>query len=215
MVDVGGQKSERRKWIHCFQDVTSILFLVSLSGYDQCLVEDRDAVRAVMDKPNGAHSHLIESNARCHDNLGFDMSLPMVQDDVDRGLLSRSDGLAVLKKCLQILFLNKDDLFQAKIMHSDIKTFFPVYRQLPRSRHPSLRFIRYRTLMANRKTQMPAENTSRSALQGSHTKLAARKSVKFTSSPWRSWSSWSFVLKLGQRYNCNRYRVIASSYGSC
>lgn len=43
MVDVGGQKSERRKWIHCFQDVTSILFLVSLSGYDQCLVEDRSA----------------------------------------------------------------------------------------------------------------------------------------------------------------------------
>jgi len=49
MVDVGGQKSERRKWIHCFQDVTSILFLVSLSGYDQCLVEDRDAVRAILD----------------------------------------------------------------------------------------------------------------------------------------------------------------------
>lgn len=44
MLDVGGQKSERRKWIHCFQDVTSILFLVSLSGYDQCLVEDKDAV---------------------------------------------------------------------------------------------------------------------------------------------------------------------------
>lgn len=44
MLDVGGQKSERRKWIHCFQEVTSILFLVSLSGYDQCLVEDKDAV---------------------------------------------------------------------------------------------------------------------------------------------------------------------------
>jgi guanine nucleotide-binding protein subunit alpha, other len=44
MVDVGGQKSERRKWIHCFQEVTTILFLVSLSGYDQCLVEDKDAV---------------------------------------------------------------------------------------------------------------------------------------------------------------------------
>lgn len=43
MVDVGGQKSERRKWIHCFQDVTTILFLVSLNGYDQCLVEDKDA----------------------------------------------------------------------------------------------------------------------------------------------------------------------------
>lgn len=44
MVDVGGQKSERRKWIHCFQDVTSILFLASLSGYDQCLVEDKESV---------------------------------------------------------------------------------------------------------------------------------------------------------------------------
>ena len=45
MVDVGGQKSERRKWIHCFHDVTSILFVVSLSGYDQRLVEDPNAVR--------------------------------------------------------------------------------------------------------------------------------------------------------------------------
>lgn len=43
-IDVGGQKSERRKWINFFQDVTSILFLVSMSGYDECLIEDRDAV---------------------------------------------------------------------------------------------------------------------------------------------------------------------------
>ena len=55
MVDVGGQKSERRKWIHCFQDVTSILFLVSLSGYDQCLVEDRDAVGDVFPVSFDAH----------------------------------------------------------------------------------------------------------------------------------------------------------------
>jgi guanine nucleotide-binding protein subunit alpha, other len=44
VVDVGGQKSERRKWIHCFQDVSCILFLVNLAGYDQCLMEDRDEV---------------------------------------------------------------------------------------------------------------------------------------------------------------------------
>ena len=39
MVDVGGQRSERRKWIHCFENVTSIMFLVALSEYDQALVE--------------------------------------------------------------------------------------------------------------------------------------------------------------------------------
>lgn len=41
--DVGGQRSERKKWIHCFENVTAVLFLVALSGYDSCLVEDKDA----------------------------------------------------------------------------------------------------------------------------------------------------------------------------
>ena len=44
MVDVGGQRSERKKWIHCFDNVTAILFVVAISGYDQCLAEDRDSV---------------------------------------------------------------------------------------------------------------------------------------------------------------------------
>jgi len=41
VVDVGGQRSERRKWIHCFDCVTAIIFCASLSGYDQVLREDR------------------------------------------------------------------------------------------------------------------------------------------------------------------------------
>ncbi|GAA5850659.1 hypothetical protein JCM9279_006378 [Rhodotorula babjevae] len=41
--DVGGQRSERKKWIHCFENVTALLFLASLAGYDQFLVEDRDS----------------------------------------------------------------------------------------------------------------------------------------------------------------------------
>ncbi|KAI9717659.1 MAG: G-Protein alpha subunit [Candelaria pacifica] len=43
MFDVGGQRSERKKWIHCFESVNCLLFLVAISGYDQCLVEDKDA----------------------------------------------------------------------------------------------------------------------------------------------------------------------------
>ena len=41
--DVGGQRSERKKWIHCFENVTAVLFLVALSGYDCCLAEDKDS----------------------------------------------------------------------------------------------------------------------------------------------------------------------------
>ncbi|KAF4072911.1 hypothetical protein AMELA_G00252910 [Ameiurus melas] len=45
MVDVGGQRAERRKWIHCFEDVTSIIFLVALNEYDQVLYESADENR--------------------------------------------------------------------------------------------------------------------------------------------------------------------------
>ncbi|KIK65888.1 hypothetical protein GYMLUDRAFT_239570 [Collybiopsis luxurians FD-317 M1] len=93
MVDVGGQKSERRKWIHCFQDVTSILFLVSLSGYDQCLVEERDA--------NQMQDAMTIWDSICHSQW--------------------------FKQTSIILFLNKNDLFEKKIPHSDIKNFFPDY----------------------------------------------------------------------------------------
>lgn len=38
--DVGGQRNERRKWIHAFDDVAAIIFVASLSEYDQTLYED-------------------------------------------------------------------------------------------------------------------------------------------------------------------------------
>ena len=45
LFDVGGQRSERKKWIHCFENVTSIIFLVALSEYDQILFESDNEVR--------------------------------------------------------------------------------------------------------------------------------------------------------------------------
>uniref|UniRef100_A0A8C6SM23 Uncharacterized protein n=1 Tax=Neogobius melanostomus TaxID=47308 RepID=A0A8C6SM23_9GOBI len=42
MVDVGGQRSERKKWIHCFEDVTSLVFLAALSEYDQVLEDTKE-----------------------------------------------------------------------------------------------------------------------------------------------------------------------------
>lgn len=46
-VDVGGQRSQRQKWFQCFEGVTSILFLVSSSEFDQVLLEDRKTNRLV------------------------------------------------------------------------------------------------------------------------------------------------------------------------
>ena len=40
MYDVGGQRNERRKWIHCFEDVTAVIFVAAISEYDQKLFED-------------------------------------------------------------------------------------------------------------------------------------------------------------------------------
>ncbi|VDD97604.1 unnamed protein product [Enterobius vermicularis] len=40
VIDVGGQRSERKKWIHCFDNVNAIIFISSLSEYDQTLRED-------------------------------------------------------------------------------------------------------------------------------------------------------------------------------
>ncbi|XP_070601221.1 guanine nucleotide-binding protein G(t) subunit alpha-2 isoform X1 [Erythrolamprus reginae] len=45
MFDVGGQRSERKKWIHCFEGVTCIIFCGALSAYDMVLVEDDDMNR--------------------------------------------------------------------------------------------------------------------------------------------------------------------------
>lgn len=40
MLDVGGQRDERKKWLQCFSDVTALIFVVACSGFDTVLRED-------------------------------------------------------------------------------------------------------------------------------------------------------------------------------
>ncbi|XP_048858955.1 guanine nucleotide-binding protein G(t) subunit alpha-2 [Brienomyrus brachyistius] len=58
MFDVGGQRSERKKWIHCFEGVTCIIFCAALSAYDMVLVED--------DEVNRMHESLHLFNSICN-----------------------------------------------------------------------------------------------------------------------------------------------------
>ncbi|CAL8068427.1 unnamed protein product [Calicophoron daubneyi] len=93
MVDVGGQRSERRKWIHCFESVTSIMFLVALSEYDQVLVESDNENR------------MEESKALFRTIISY----PWFQESS------------------VILFLNKKDLLEEKVMYSHLVDYFPEY----------------------------------------------------------------------------------------
>lgn len=47
MVDVGGQRSERKKWLHCFGSVSCVIFLTAINEYDMVLEEDSKTNRLV------------------------------------------------------------------------------------------------------------------------------------------------------------------------
>ena len=98
MFDVGGQRSERKKWIHCFEGVTSIIFCVALSGYD--LVDRQDGL-AEDEEMNRMMESIKLFDSICNNKWFVETSI--------------------------ILFLNKKDLFEDKIRHSPLTICFPEY----------------------------------------------------------------------------------------
>ncbi|KMY93282.1 G protein alpha q subunit [Drosophila simulans] len=60
LVDVAGQRTERRKWIHCFSNVTSLMFLVAMSEFDLTLAESENENR------------MMESKALFHHIISFE-----------------------------------------------------------------------------------------------------------------------------------------------
>lgn len=67
LVDVGGQRSERKKWMHCFQDVTAVIFCVAMSEYDLKLYED--------DTTNRMHESLKLFKEICNSRWFIDTSM--------------------------------------------------------------------------------------------------------------------------------------------
>ena len=80
MFDVGGQRSERKKWIHCFENVNALLFLVAISGYDQCLAEDKDGVRTILGASRNAANAPTEPNAGSSNAMGVNCQFTLVQE---------------------------------------------------------------------------------------------------------------------------------------
>ena len=75
LFDVGGQRSERRKWLHCFDDVKAVLCVAALSGYDMTLVED--------DTTNRMEESLNLFQAICTNKFFDDSSIVLFLNKVD------------------------------------------------------------------------------------------------------------------------------------
>jgi guanine nucleotide-binding protein subunit alpha len=68
VLDAGGQRSERKKWIHCFDNITAILFVLAISEYDQMLFED--------ERVNRMHESILLFDALC--NSRWFMKTPFI-----------------------------------------------------------------------------------------------------------------------------------------
>ena len=82
VIDVGGQRSERKKWIHCFDNVNAIIFISSLSEYDQTLREDNCTVSFESNLKSDLWKLKIkfaEPNARIPETVRFDLQQSMVR----------------------------------------------------------------------------------------------------------------------------------------
>lgn len=79
MVDVGGQRSERRKWIKCFDDVRSLLFVVSLTEYDMALREDpkinrlHESLKLFHDICNNIYFRVVATVGDIHSIINFSL----------------------------------------------------------------------------------------------------------------------------------------------
>lgn len=92
LLDVGGQRNERKKWEHAFEGrVTCLIWVCAINEYDQVLFEDKKTNR-------------------------LQESLRVFQEITSSQWFARTSV---------IVFLNKNDLFVAKLQKSPLRLQFP------------------------------------------------------------------------------------------
>lgn len=123
MVDVGGQRSERRKWIHCFENVTSIIFLVALSEYDQVLAECDNEVRFALSLAD--FSPVLSDFMLM--SVVFLSLVSQNRMEESKALFKTIITYPWFQQSSVILFLNKTDILKEKIVYSHVATYFPEF----------------------------------------------------------------------------------------
>lgn len=149
MYDVGGQRSERKKWIHVFDNVQVVMFLAAISGYDQSLIEDRKGVSI---HPPNAHPMTL-----CWSNTQNQMNEALF-------LFEQIANSQYFVKSALILFLNKIDLFKEKVASgmSPIGRHFPDYRGRPTEVEAGMKFFsdKFKKLVKDTKKEIYVHYTN-------------------------------------------------------
>ena len=97
IIDIGGIRSERRKWVHCLDKVMAVIFIADLSNYDESY------------HPTTTYDDRLFKNKMLESMALF------------------STVLSWFKNSDTILYLNKSDLLSEKIKNSQLKDHFPNY----------------------------------------------------------------------------------------
>ena len=109
-LDVGGVRSERRKWDQYYEAVDLVMFIVSLPGYYQCLVEDSNTVSLMVAFfPIDQVSHLRNPKTQMREALKTFESVTKAEP---------------LKHTPIVLFLNKTDMFMNRLVDIPISDHF-------------------------------------------------------------------------------------------
>ena len=110
VTDVGGARSERLKWINCFNDVSGILFVASLTDYDDFRTEYSTIV--------GASSPLVLSGTRIY------IKKRVTRMDESLDLFRRICASTYFRRTSVLLFLNKIDAYVRRIKTSPLSKIF-------------------------------------------------------------------------------------------
>jgi GTPase SAR1 family protein len=90
VIDVGGQRSERKKWVHQFSDVSAVVFVTALNHYRVALFEEENE--------NAMHDAIRQFDEITNNSTNFrdtEIILFMNKEDLFRKMLSDGESLSL------------------------------------------------------------------------------------------------------------------------